>query len=193
MVIRIGVTGGIATGKSTVGKLLEDLCVPVLDADAVVHALLATDDSLRQKILGAFGADVFLPNGQVNRSALGAIVFQDAVKRRLLESWIHPQVRVAIDRFFEQHGEKAYAAALVPLIYESDLVSHFDAVWVVYATPQQQLERLMQFRHLSQAQAQERIASQMSIDEKARRADRVIDNVGSLSLLKPQLEALLQK
>jgi dephospho-CoA kinase len=187
---KIGVTGGIATGKSMVGELLTGLDIPVIDADAVVHSLLREDTALLADIRRVFGDTVFeTDTGALNRSALGQIVFADPEKRRQLEGWIHPKVRERLAAFMAEQAERGHcaAAALIPLLYESGLEAGYDEVWTIWATEAQQLARLQQHRGMSAEAAQARIASQLPIEDKVRRANVVIDNRGDRAATRQQV------
>lgn len=189
---RIGLTGGIGSGKSLVGDFLKTQGVPVIDADTVVHQLLAEDAPVRTAIRETFGADIFTPDGRVDRPKLGAQVFAHPDRRRVLEGLLHPPTRVAIDRFFEAHAEAPLAVAMIPLLFESGLQDRYDETWLVVATEAQQMERLQATRGLSREEALARIHAQMPLDEKKARADVLIDNTGSPEATQRQVSALLQ-
>jgi dephospho-CoA kinase len=198
---RVGLTGGIASGKSTVGQCLEAKGVPVLDTDTVVHYLLDHDRDLRQHLRQVFGQQVFdASGGKVNRQALGALVFANASHRRLLEGWIHPKVRAKVIRFFESceaewqampDQRPPMAVAMVPLLFESGLTWLVDDTWMVLTTPEQQLHRLTTTRGLSLPDAQARLDSQWPQAPKQALANVCLDNTGSLDQLQASLSALL--
>jgi dephospho-CoA kinase len=187
MVKRIGLTGGIASGKSTVGQWLTDQGVPVIDTDQIVHALLTNDPDTLAWVAQHFGPSVMAADGSVNRKALGEVVFADPEKRRLLEGYLHPKVRQNVAQFFEVHAQDRLAVAMVPLLFETQSQHLYDEVWVVAASPETQLARLMQTRGLTEAHARQRIASQWPLADKLALADRVIHNDGDLSSLITQL------
>lgn len=166
MVCRIALTGGIASGKSLAGEYLKSRGIPVIDADDVVHALLREDADLKANIREAFGPDVFDETGAVNRPALGAKVFQEPERRKLLESWIHPKTRHQIEAFFAQNVDQPAAVAIIPLLFESGLAERYDQVWLLDTDPATQLERLRQKRGMTEADALARIQSQLSAQEK---------------------------
>jgi dephospho-CoA kinase len=192
MVKRVGLTGGIATGKSTVGAWLQAQGVPVFDADACVHDLLAHDAETLAFVAATFGEACLLPQGDgVNRATLGAVVFTDADKRKVLEGWLHPRVRTAMEAFFTQHSQAPLAVGMVPLIYETNTQHLYDEVWLVAASPATQLHRLCHNRGLTPAQAEARLAAQWPIETKRTLATVVIDNDGDLEALRQQVAKVL--
>lgn len=193
---KIALTGGIASGKSLAGTYLQQHGVPVIDADEVVHALLRDDPELKSKIRGQFGDDVFTPEGQVDRQKLGSKVFNDQGRRKLLESWIHPKVRDAIEQFFQDNLLKKIGVALIPLLFESNLEKHYDEVWLLDIDEATQTQRLVDKRGMTPEAARARIASQMSAGEKRRRAQafpqhHILDNRGTPDDLFRQLAKIL--
>ncbi len=197
---RVALTGGIASGKSLVGEYLKQNQISVIDADDVVRRLLEEDKDLHTQIRQEFGQDVFTPAGKVDHKQLGQKVFGEAntPKRKLLESWTHPKVREAIERFFSDNILHKLAVAIIPLVFESNLEKNYDEVWLLEVDEQQQLARLMARNHLSEADARARIASQMPLAEKRQRAMalpsyEIIDNNGTPEALKQRLGELLSK
>lgn len=187
----IGLTGSIASGKSTVSRMLRDLGAPIIDADAIVHELQQPGTAVTAAIAREFGPGVIYPDGSLNRAALGSIVFADPERRRALEAIVHPAVRAEIWRRVEQCRAQGEPAVIldIPLLYEGGWERNVDEVWVVYADRAAQKERLMARNGLSPEEAEARIASQMSLEEKRARADRVIDNRGSLEETRGQVLA----
>lgn len=169
--VKVALTGGIASGKSTICGVLKAENVPTIDADDIVHDLLANDTELKKEILTAFGRSVFLELDidKIDRKALGGLVFDAPDKRRHLESLIHPKVRQRVAAFFEANADAPFGVAIIPLLFESQLAAHYDVIWLVQATEDQQIERLKTCRNLSEAEARARIASQLSFTEKHRR------------------------
>jgi dephospho-CoA kinase len=178
-----GLTSSIACGKTLVLNAFRALGVPTLDVDKVVESLWETDAELKEKTRQEFGESVFTPEGKVDRKKLGRIVFNDPERRRLLESWIHPKVRVEMNRFIEQNALARLVIVEVPLLFESRMENLFDKILVVKATVEQQLQRLMSRNNMSREEAMARIQSQLSIDEKVRRAEAlngvIFDNTGT--------------
>lgn len=194
MVRRIAITGGIASGKSTVGHLLSDAGIPVLDTDHVVHQLLKGDEAAKKAIFDAFGDQVFDVSGgdspwqsPVNRKALGTIVFSNDESRHTLEGILHPRVRQAVETFFATHHNSPLAAVLIPLVFETGQTQYYDEIWLVLADEEQQIQRLQHSRHLTREQALDRIRSQMPQHEKMKRTPYHINNTGSLDSTRDQV------
>jgi dephospho-CoA kinase len=187
---RVALTGGIATGKSTVAATLRSLSVPVVDADALARDAVAAGSDGLGAVVQRFGRGILTADGALDRPGLGRIVFGDVGARRDLERIVHPRVRAAIAAFFAAAGPAAAAVAEIPLVYESGQVGDFDAVVVVACHPQEQLRRLMARDGLGEAEARARLAAQWPIEDKARLADRVIVSDGSLAETARQAERL---
>lgn len=193
---RVALTGGIASGKSLAGAYLQRQGIPVIDADDVVHHILREDAEVKANIRETFGPEVFDPDGAVNRKALGAKVFGDSAKRKLLESWIHPKTRERIELFYQEHQDQPLAVSIIPLLFESGLEDRYDTIWLLETPEAIQLERLQQNRAMSLADAQARLASQMPLSEKRERTLRhpkhaIITNTGSPDDLYRELDRLL--
>jgi dephospho-CoA kinase len=175
--LRIGLTGGIASGKSTVAALLRDRDYPVLDADVLTHELLEPGQDAYQEVVREFGEGILTRNGTVDRRKLGAMVFADARKRERLNQIMHPRIqRIAAQWFslLDRPGSPDFAFEDAALIFEAGAKGSFDRVVVCWCRPEQQIERLVA-RGLSPDEAEQRIRSQMPMDEKRRLADDVID------------------
>lgn len=175
----IGLTGNIATGKSTVAKMLRDLGATVIDADALVHELQRPGTPAYEAIVAAFGRGILNRAGEIDRPALGAIVFTDPARLRVLESILHPAVAIESQRRIEAAATRVVVYEAIKLI-EAGRAEMCDAIWVVTARPEVQLERLMRTRHLSEADARQRIDAQPPQAEKLQHATVVIDNSGDL-------------
>ncbi|WP_309497209.1 dephospho-CoA kinase [Sulfurovum sp.] len=177
----IVLTGSIATGKSTTAALLSSLGFQIIDADQVAHQMLNTHS---QAISERFGAEL-VSNGEVDRKALGSIVFADSVKRKALEDLLHPLIFDEIQRrsLVLDKKKKPYLVD-IPLFFEGGRYPIEKSI-VVYATKEQQLQRLMERNGYTQEEAQSRISTQMPVEEKRKKASYVIDNSGTLT----QLEA----
>ena len=186
----LGLTGGIACGKSHVSRELRALGVPVMDADALSHGLTAPGGAALPAIREAFGDGVF--DGEVlNRKALGALVFLDDEKRARLEGILHPLILRAMQE--ETAASDAPIVAWdVPLLFETGLDKRCDEVWCVYITPGEQLRRVMRRDHLSQQAAQARIDSQMSMEEKKSRAQHRISTMGARAATRRRVRGLLK-
>ena len=184
----IGLTGNIATGKSTVAKMLEELGATAIDADALVHELQRQGTPVYDDIVAAFGPDILDQAGEIDRKALGAIVFADPAQLRRLESIVHPAVLIESMRRIMAAATPVAVYEAIKLI-EAGRAEMCDALWVVTARPDVQLHRLMRDRHLSEAEARQRIAAQPPQSEKIRRATIIIDNSGSLEETRRQVTA----
>jgi dephospho-CoA kinase len=177
---RVALTGGIATGKSTVAATLRARGVPVVDADQLAHEAVAPGSDGLTAVIARFGAGVLRADGGLDRAGLGRLVFADAAARRDLERIVHPRVRTAVAAFFSSAAAPA-ALAEIPLVYETGWFRDFDAVVVVACHPREQLRRLMTRDGLDEAAAQARLDAQWPIGDKARLADRVIVTDGTLA------------
>lgn len=189
---RIALTGGIATGKSYVRARFEALGVPTIDADVLAHEAVAPGSPGLAAVVSRFGRDVLDPDGALDRQTLGTIVFADPEARKALEAIVHPEVRRATEQWFASLDPARHPSAIadIPLLYEVGRDRDFDAVTVVACTAETQLRRVMQ-RGLSEAAARQRIAAQLPIDEKVRRADYVIRTDGTFEETERQVRAVL--
>ncbi|QXE00676.1 dephospho-CoA kinase [Terribacillus sp. DMT04] len=192
MSLVIGLTGGIASGKSTVSDLFREYNIPVVDADVVAREAVEPGEPALRAIIESFGEDILLQDGTLNRPKLGSIIFQDEKKRELLNNIVHPVVR---ERMTAERDrlKKTYPAVVldIPLLFEGKQLQLVDKVVVVHVDSSVQLERLMQRNELTEQAALDRINSQMSLDQKASKADAVIDNNGTRKQTRDQLEKLL--
>ena len=189
--MKIGLTGSIACGKSTVSNFLRDNGYTVVDADAISHALTAPGGAALPAIREAFGDGVF-SGESLDRRALGSIVFADPDKRAQLNAILHPMILSSIYAALDESdapGKLVFAD--VPLLYECRMGDHFDRVWVVAAQKETQLDRLMTRDHLTKDEALARIRSQMPLEEKCRRADAVIMTDGPIPHTQKQVRSLL--
>lgn len=185
---RIGLTGGIGTGKSTVSHYLATTYqLPVLDADIYAREAVQKSSPILSAIAQRYNSNILLPDGTLNRKKLGEIIFNDIDERCWVEQQIHPYVR---DRFSAEINKlpQQTVVLVIPLLFEAQMVNFVTETWVVYCSRQQQLERLMQRDRLTLEQAQARIDSQMPIEEKCDRADIVLDNSSTLDALLKQVD-----
>jgi dephospho-CoA kinase len=180
-VYTIGLTGGIASGKSTISRLLSELGATIIDADAIARAIVVPGQPAWQQIVACFGDQILCADGSINRRKLGDIVFGDTEQRKRLEEITHPAIWRQVTSEIETAAAAGCQVAVldVPLLLETGWDSKVDAVWVVYVNRVIQIERLMARDSLTQQQAEMRIDSQLSLEEKKKRADAVIDNSGS--------------
>ena len=191
--LRVGLTGGIAGGKSTVAARMRELGVEVLDADAMAHHLIEPGQPAYEDVVREFGKEILQPDGRVDRKKLGEIVFQDAAKRALLNSIIHPRLFEVRERQLielELAQPRGLAVIEAALLVEAGYYKRLDRLVVCFCRPEQQLERL-RARGLTEEQARQRIAAQMPIDEKLRYADDVVDCSGALEETQRQIDALV--
>jgi dephospho-CoA kinase len=192
--LRVALTGGIATGKSHVLSEFRKRGVPCLDADELAHGVTTAGTEATSQIAERFGRDVLDSSGAVDRQKLGAIVFADQAARRALEAIVHPAVYRAIAagmRAFELLDHSPIAIADVPLLYETNHAGDFDRVIATVCPQSMQIERLKE-RGLSDAEAEQRLAAQMSADEKALRADYIIQTDDTLESTNAQVDQILE-
>lgn len=192
----LGLTGGIASGKSTVSAYFKDLGACIIDADLIVHDLYAQDKTLREKLIENFGeAIVNVESQQIDRQVLGELVFNNPILKKKLETIVHPLVRKTIRQKMEEAKVQGYELCLVDaaLLVESGIYKDFDGLIAVNANAEQQIERLMNRNHLSREACLARLSSQLPNEEKIKHAQWVIDNTQSLSSTHAQVEALYQK
>jgi dephospho-CoA kinase len=191
-VIRVGLTGGIATGKSYVARRIRDAGVPVVDADVLAREAVVRGSAGLAAVVERFGPEILTADGDLDRTRLGEIVFRDDSARRDLEAIVHPLVRRRTAEFFAAlPPDTAIAVADIPLLFETRRERTFDRVVVVACAPATQLERLMRRDGLTREAAERRIAAQLPIEEKVRRADHVIRTDGTHEDTDAQVTALL--
>ncbi|AFV12006.1 dephospho-CoA kinase CoaE [Thermacetogenium phaeum DSM 12270] len=175
----IGLTGGIASGKSLVSAYLRELGAQIIDADEIARRVVQPGGPVLREIVAEFGDAVLNADGTLNRKELGRIVFSDPAKLDRLNRIIHPQILAEIKMLLNKHrksGSERIAVLDAPLLYEVGGEGLVDEVWVVDVDYPTQLKRLMRRDNLSEEDARRRIAAQIPLEEKVRRADRVIDN-----------------
>ncbi len=209
----IGLTGGISTGKTTVSNhLSKNYQFPIWDADIYAREAVQPGSSILESIVEHYGKNIVLPNGNLNRQKLGEIVFNDKNELHWLEQQIHPYVRHRfqqnIQHFVVKNSESEQknsiqatshqttaqdptAVLVIPLLFEAKMTDLVTEIWVIYSTPQQQIERLMKRDCLTQQQAYARINNQMSLEEKCQKADLVVDNSSTLEVLLKQVDSAI--
>lgn len=185
----LGVTGGIGCGKSEVGRILRDLGVPLLDADEVAHRMLRPGTATCEAIVQAFGPDARGPDGGIDRARVAARVFANAEDRAALNRIVHPPVLREIRAWVAERRDREPLAVIVPLLYEVDVVEPWNAVVCVAARPEIARQRLRD-RGWSDEEIERRLAAQWPLDEKARRADFVIWNNGTLDDLEHEVRTM---
>ncbi len=194
--LKVGLTGGIATGKSYVTRLLRQLGCEVVDADLIAHQVIEPGQPAYQEIVSEFGSEIVGEDGAIDRARLAAIVFADPARRQRLEAIVHPRVKEAQERWLVEvaaRNPEAIAIVDAALLIEAGAYRHFDKVVVVYCEPQLQLERLMKRNQLTREEALSRISSQMPAAEKRKYADYVINTSGSFAETRQQVLALYQE
>ncbi len=190
----IGLTGGIASGKSTVSELLSVFGFKVVDADKAAREAVKKGSKGLAQVREVFGDEAIDENGEMNRRYMGDLVFNHPEKRLELNAIIHPIVRDIMEEEKQAYLKQGYNVIMdIPLLFENELENTVDEVWVVYTSESIQMDRLMQRNNLSLEDAKARVYSQISIDKKSRMADHVIDNLGDKLELKQNLERLLEE
>ena len=184
---RIGLTGGIASGKSTVGRWLEARGWPVLDADHFARDAIGPGQPQTLAVLERYGEVVAIDGCAINRAALGRIVFTDASERAWLEQLIHPVVRERFDQALDALEDEPVVVLMIPLLFEAGLTGLCSEIWLVDCDEQQQLARMMQRDGLDAVQARARLVAQWPLARKRPLADRLIDNRGTKQELEDQL------
>ena len=191
-ILIIGLTGGIATGKSTVSKTLQDLNITVIDADKIAHNVLKRED-VKQQIVNKFSHSVLDPDGNINRKKLGQIVFDDKKKLKELEEITHPKILDIIKGKIDNYDKQELIVLDAPLLFETSLDDIVDESWVVYTSQETQIKRLKNRDGLNREEALKRIEAQMPLAKKKQKADILIENEGSIKELKDKINKLVEK
>jgi dephospho-CoA kinase len=190
----LGLTGGIGSGKSMVARMFAQLGADVIDADQLAREVVEPGQPALAEIVTAFGQDILLPDGRLNRSKLAGIIFADAGARARLNAITHPKIRERMDA--EIAARRSGTGVLIvdiPLLYENARTGTVETVIVVWVDPETQLRRLQERDGLTAEEARQRIAAQMPLDEKRTRADLVVDNSGSRESTRRQVEAIYRR
>jgi dephospho-CoA kinase len=193
--LKVGLTGGIATGKSTVASMLRDRDVPVLNADTLGHELLEPGQAAYDEVVAVFDEDILDANGKVNRAKLGGVIFADAQKRARLNQILHPRILDIVQKWFAALDEPdgpEFAVVEAALIFEAKYNRNLDKLMVCWCRPEQQMERLT-LRGLSLEEARQRIAAQLPLDQKRKLADEEIDCSGSIEETQRQVNQTVEK
>lgn len=195
MTVVIGLTGSIATGKSTISNMFKRLNIPVVDADVIAREVVEPGTETLQHIVNAFGQSVLLADGTLNRKALGNIVFNNKKKLNELNDIIHPAIRNEMNRQKEMYVARNVPCVVldIPLLFENKLDYLVDKIVVVYVDETVQLKRLMERDQSTKEEALSRIKSQIPIKEKISRADATIDNNGTVEQSFEQLKEILKR
>ncbi len=189
--LNVGLTGGIATGKSTVVRMLVKKGARVIDHDALVHTLQEPGRPVWNRIVEAFGREILDAGGRIDRKKLGVLVFGDEGRRKALEGIVHPAVLEEAQRERDRIGrkdERAIVLSDIPLLLEVGMQGLFDLILLVYAPPAVQIARVMKRNNMTRDEAVARLEAQMPIDEKLKRADVVIRNDGTMKELQQRVD-----
>jgi len=188
-----GLTGSVASGKSTAARMFEGLGARIIDADLIGHEVLGSSLSAYQEIVHRFGDDILDSSGEIDRKQLGALVFSDPKKLKELNAIVHPKIIERVEQLAEEltaaHPQDVILVDAA-LIFEAGIGANFRKVIVAWCRTEQQIERLMAKTGISREAAEQRIASQMPAEEKRRRADFLIDCSGSIESTRAQVESL---
>jgi dephospho-CoA kinase len=191
-VFLVGLTGGIASGKSTVSKLLASYGADTIDADQVAREVVMPGSNGLTAVVNEFGVEVLTSDGELDRQELGRRVFADAKKRKSLEAILHPLIKARTSQLI-QESTKEIVVYAVPLLVEANVDYPFDMILTVEANPELQIERIVRSRGLSEQEAAARLAAQATKIERAERADFVIDSSGTHTQLETQVQLLWAK
>ena len=192
--LKVGLTGNIASGKSIVQSYLEKKGIPVIDADWICHRLMDNNEEVIEKVTKLFeGKDIFLDDGRLGRHKIGLIVFANPEKMEALEKILHPLVEKKLQEFFEEHENEEIVVASVPLLFESNMQNMFDRTILVCADKKLRLQRLMNRNGYSLEHAIERINTQVSQEEKRYMADFIIENNNDLVELETQINKTIER
>ena len=187
---RIGLTGGIASGKSTVSAMLRQMGAVVIDTDWIAHEVTAPGSGAVMEMSRRYGSDIVKEDGSLRRDAVGKIVFSDPVEKKWLEALLHPLIRAEAEKQAQAAFEAGQKVVVldVPLLFESGWNGQVDEIWTVYVPREIQEVRLQRRDGYTESEIADRLASQWPIDEKAKRADVVIDNTGLPESTRRQVE-----
>ena len=188
----IGITGGIASGKSTVTNFLRKQGFQVVDADAVVHQLQKPGGRLFEALVQHFGQEIILENGELNRPLLASLIFSNPEEREWSKQIQGEIIRKELATLRDQLAQTEVFFMDIPLLFEQDYVSWFDETWLVYVDRDVQVERLMKRDHLSKDEAESRLAAQWPLEKKKHLASNILDNNGNQDQLLTQVFSLLE-
>ena len=191
--MRVGLTGGVASGKSTVSTMLAELGAVVIDADLLAREAVAPGSDGLAEVVAAFGPEVLTPEGELDRPAVGAIIFADPEHRRVLESILHPRVRARAAQIESAVPAEAVVVHDIPLLAETGQAAGFDAVVVVDVPAEVQVERMTSLRGMAREDAEARIAAQASREQRRAIATYVIDNTGSIEDLRAEVARVFEE
>ena len=191
--MRVGLTGGVASGKSTVARILDELGAVVIDADVLARDVVAPGTEGLRRVVEEFGPDVLAPDGSLDRPRLGAVVFGDAEARRRLEAIVHPLVRARGRELEEAAPQGSVVVHDIPLLTETGQADRFDAVLVVDVPVETQVQRMLEQRGRTRAEAEARVAAQATREQRLAIATHVIDNTGTREDLRDRVAEVFEK
>ncbi len=191
----IGLTGGLASGKSTVSSYLKSKGIPVIDCDYESRCILQKGERGYSKAVEAFGEEILQPNGEIDRKKLASIIFKDEALVQKLNAIVHPEVIIRTHELLSEYQNQGCEIAVVdaPLLIEAGMHKICHELWVVYTSPETQIKRAMARDNSTLEQVQERIKNQMPLEEKARLADVLISNEGTLEELYNRVDEVLKE
>lgn len=189
----IGITGGIASGKTVVSDHLRRLGYPIVDADVLAREIMTPGGPVLREIAQTFGPEVIRADGSLDRGVLGKRVFSDESARTKLDAITHPAIRALAEARFKEYADASVAFFVVPLLYESGMDDLCDEVWLVHADEAVRRARLMARDAIDEGYAAQKIASQMSEEERLARGPRVLYNDGDVAHLEAQVKNLVKK
>ncbi len=195
MTLIVGLTGGIATGKSTVTKMFQGINIPVIETDEIAHDLLKKGTEGYEEVISTFSKSILLTNGEINRKKLALVVFSNPQRRGKLNHIVHPKVKSIVKTEIQKHKELGTKIVVldVPLLFETNFVELVDKTIVVYTTIPKQVERLMERERIDKEYAMLKINAQMPIMEKVALADYVIDNSDSILVTKKAFNKIIKE
>ena len=195
--LTVGLTGGIGSGKTTVSNLFHDLGAPVIDTDIISHELVANDQSVLKEIVDAFGDDIVLDDGTLDRKQLAQIVFNDKKSRRQLENILHPKIRTEVKNQIQTYNSKSpapqYVVIVIPLLFETGFRDLIDRILVITSDENIRIERIIQRDHRDKNEIRSIIDSQVTDEIRTSKADDVIENNNNLKELENQVQQLHRK
>jgi dephospho-CoA kinase len=188
--LKIGLTGGIGSGKTTVAKIFSSLNIPVIDSDIIAHQLVLPGSECFKKIVGLFGDEFLATNGELDRKKMAQYIFSHEDKKTDLENILHPQIKAKMLEEIQKLEESPYVILAIPLLFETDFIDLVDRVLVVDVPEKIQIERIKNRDSLSEEQAKKIIDNQIDQTTRAKKADDILDNSASIEDIQPAIRHL---